>query len=159
MGRVLAVCAVALASLALPAIASAASQPSVHGHGSVMRGSDRFNISARGVIADADGQVRRTLTSFDPNLTGVGQVDCLNVQGNNFTASGLLKQSTFNFPGFPQTRFIAFGQDNGRGQGNQNPDRFGYLEFGSFFNFDCRGQRGPTGGNVTEGDIRIDPGG
>jgi hypothetical protein len=159
--KLLAVSAVALLSLLVPGAASAAPPggPEARGNGTSTGDFEHFSFSARGTLFDADGSIRATDGDTSPNTTVNGEVNCLNVIGNDAYLSGIITDvkpdSLF------LTQFYAHAEDNGGPGGGKNsldpPDRFDIFVRGTSFVLDCTTVL-ELGQPLQRGDVRVDAG-
>jgi hypothetical protein len=148
-----------MALVLVPGTASAAPPggPEARGHGTTTGVWEQFNFSARGTPVDADGSIR--VTDHDTNTTVEGEVDCLNVIGNDAYLSGAERHTE---PGSLQLRFYAHAEDNGGPGGGKNsvdpPDRFDVFVTGTLIFFHCSVPGFIEGLPLLRGDVRVDAG-
>ena len=151
-----------LAALALALVPGGATAvppggPEARGHGSTTGVFEHFNFSARGTPLDADGSIR--VIDHETNTKVEGEVNCLNVIGNDAYLSGPI---TGTQPELFLRWFQAHAEDNGGPGGGQNrtdpPDRFDIFVTAASFFFNCTTLGFAEGLPVQRGDVSVDAG-
>ncbi len=106
--------ALALALVSGVATAVPPGGPEARGHGSTTGVFEHFNFSAGGTPLDADGSIR--VIDHETNTKVEGEVDCLNVIGNDAYLSGPITDTQ---PELFLRRFQAHAEDNGGPRGGK----------------------------------------